>query len=332
MKIFLTGATGYIGQRLAEKLLEAGHEVNALCRKKPLYASFQTPRFHFFSGDLENVDAINEAMKGCEAVFHVAAIAKVWMKNPATYYEVNVKGTINVLEAALINNITKVVFTSSAAIYGVSDDEPLTEEHIRMRAFFTDYEASKFIAEEKIQHYVRKGLDVVIVHPTKVYGPGIWTESNAVSQLMRSYIKGKWRIIPGDGKMIGNFSYIDDVVNGHILAMHKGRAGEKYILGGVNMSFNEFFSLMKKISGKNYLTVHISYTLMMLFGWKEEFIHRIFGKEPKITRQWIKKYNYDLALSSEKAARELNYSITPIDEGLKKTLVWLSDSANTNNN
>lgn len=328
MKIFLTGATGYIGQRLAVKLLEAGHEVHALCRKEPDYSSFKNQRFHFYQGDLTDIGAINSAMKGCDAAFHVAAIAKVWMKNPVTYYDVNVRGTINVLEAALANNLGKVVFTSSAAVYGVSYNQPLTEDNTRMRSFFTDYEASKFIAEEKIQHYVRKGLNVVIVHPTKVYGPGIWTESNAVSQLVKQYIGGKWRIIPGNGKMIGNFSFIDDVVNGHILAMEKGREGEKYILGGINLSFNELFMLIKKISGKNFRTIHVPYSLMVAYGWKEEFISRMFGKEPKITRQWIKKYNYDLALSSEKAERELGYAITPIEKGLGKTINWLSDYSN----
>lgn len=323
MKIFLTGATGYIGQRLAEKLLEKGDEVHVLCRRRPEHSAFQGPRFHFYEGDLENTNAINEAMSGCDAVFHVAAIAKVWMKDPATYYDVNVIGTINVLKAALVNNVKKVIFTSSAAVYGASYGVPLTEDNVRMNSFFTDYEASKFIAEERVQHYVRKGLDVVIVHPTKVYGPGIWTESNAVSQLIKRYTEGKWHIIPGNGKMIGNFSYIDDVVNGHIQALHKGVAGEKYILGGVNLSFNELFALIKKISGKNYLTMHVPYPLMMLYGWQEEFVPRLFGKEPKITRQWIKKYNYDLALSSEKAHRELNYSVTPIELGLEKTVDWI---------
>ena len=323
MKIFVTGATGYIGQRLVAKLLEEGQEVHALCRQKPEYPSFQHDRFHFYPGDLLDKPAVTKAMEGCEIVFHLAGLAKVWAKHPSAFYDIHVSGTQNVLEAALINGVKKVVFTSSGATYGVSHETPLTEESVRTNSFFTEYESSKFIAEECVQHYVRKGLDVVIVHPTKVYGPGLWTDSNAVSQMIKCFIEGDWHFIPGNGRMIGNFSFIEDVVNGHCLAMEKGRPGEKYILGGMNVSFNEFFSLLKTISNKNYFTVHLPFQLMMLCGWLEEWIARALGREPKITCPWIRKYNHNQALSSEKAARELGYSITTLEEGLIKTLEWM---------
>jgi NAD+-dependent farnesol dehydrogenase len=326
MKIFLTGSTGYIGQRLTEKLLQLGHEVHALCRKAPEF--FDHPNYFFHEGEIQNAEDVRHAMQGCEVVFHLAAIARVWMKNPADYYSINVDGTVNVLNAALENNVRKVVFTSSAAIYGVSRGKPITENVSRDHAFFTDYESSKFIAEERVQHFVRQGLNVVIVHPTKVYGPGVWTESNAVSQMIKLFLEGDWHVIPGDGRMIGNFSFIDDVVNGHLQAMAKGRAGEKYILGGVNVSFNEFFSALKRVSGKDFLTWHVPYQMMMFFGWQEEVIAKLFGKEPKITRPWIKKYSHDLALSSEKAERELGYSVTPLDDGLQKTIEWLCSKMN----
>jgi nucleoside-diphosphate-sugar epimerase len=328
MKIFITGSTGYIGQRLTETLLQQGHEVHALCRRQPDSEFYRHANYFFHEGEIQNADDVEHAMKDCHVVFHLAAIAKVWMKNPADYYTINVNGTINVLSAALKNNVRKVVFTSSAAIYGASNGAPMSEDDIRNHGFFTDYESSKFIAEERVQHFVRKGLDVVIVHPTKVYGPGIWTESNAVSQLIKLFLEGEWHVIPGDGRMIGNFSFIDDVVNGHLLAMLKGRPGEKYILGGVNISFNDFFQQLKKISGKEFLTWHVPYRMMMLYGWQEEVIAKLFGKEPKITRPWIRKYNHDLALSSNKAIRELGYCITPFEDGLSKTIEWLNSKMN----
>jgi NAD+-dependent farnesol dehydrogenase len=323
MKVFITGATGYIGERLSARLLEQGHYVHALCRHQPKIPSFDHPQFHFFPGDIGNVNAISSAMQGCDVVFHLAAIAKVWTPDPVQFYDVNVTGTCHVLDAAIANQVQKVIFTSSAAVFGVSNGRALTEADVRRNSFFTDYETSKFIAEERIQHYVRKGLNTVIVHPTKVYGPGIWTESNAVSQMIRLYIEGHWHIIPGNGKMVGNFSFIDDVVDGHLLALQKGRPGEKYILGGVNVSFNEFFELLRATSGKRFATVHIPYPLMMLYGWQEEWISKLLRREPKITRPWIRKYNHNLALSSEKAERELGYHITPLEVGLRKTLDWL---------
>lgn len=323
MKIFITGATGYIGQRLTAKLLKEGHEVHALCRQKPTYPSFQNDGFHFHPGDLLDKAAITKAMKGCEIIFHLAGMAKVWAKQPSAFYDIHVSGTQHVLEAALINDVRKVVFTSTGATFGVSNGTPLTEENVRTNPFFTEYESSKFIAEECVQHYVRKALDVVIVHPTKVYGPGLWTESNAVSQMIKCFIEGEWHIIPGNGKMIGNFSFIEDVVNGHCLAMQKGRPGEKYILGGMNVSFNDFFSLLKTTSKMNYFTIHVPFQLMMWYGWQEEWIARGLGREPKITCPWIRKYNHNQALSSEKAERELGYTITPLEDGLMKTLEWM---------
>ena len=323
MRIFITGATGYIGQRLTTKLLEEGHEVHALCRQKPEYPSFRNDGFHFYAGDLSDKSAIARAMKGCEIVYHLAGMAKVWAKQSSAYYDVHVSGTQNVLEASLANEVKKVVFTSSGATYGVSNGSPLTEDSVRTHPLFTEYENSKFIAEECVQHYVRKGLDVVIVNPTKVYGPGLWTESNAVSQMIKSFIEGDWHIIPGNGKMIGNFSFIDDVVNGHCLAMQKGRPGEKYILGGVNVSFNEFFSLLKTTSKMNYLTFHVPLQLMMLYGWQEEWVARALGKEPKITCPWIRKYSHNQALSSGKASLELGYTMTTLEDGLMKTLEWM---------
>src|SRR5882762_7396596 len=323
MKIFITGATGYIGQRLTARLLEEGHEIHALCRQKPEYPSFRNDRFHFYAGDLLDKTAITKAMRGCEMVYHLAGMAKVWAKRPSDYYDVHVSGTQYVLEAALTNEVKKIVFTSSGATYGVSNGSPLTEESVRTHPFFTEYENSKFIAEECVQHFVRKGLDVVIVNPTKVYGPGLWTESNAVSQMIKSFIEGDWHIIPGNGRMIGNFSFIDDVVNGHCLAMQKGRPGEKYILGGANVSFNEFFFLLKTTSKVNYFTFHVPFQLMMLYGWQEEWVAWALGKEPKITCPWIRKYSHNQALSSGKASLELGYTMTTLEAGLTKTLEWM---------
>jgi nucleoside-diphosphate-sugar epimerase len=270
---------------------------------------------------------VQQAMEGCDIAFHLAAIAKVWTPDPHTFYDVNVSGTINILDAALSLKVKKLVFTSSAAIYGASNGRLLNEQDVRKVPFFTDYETSKFIAEERVLHFVRRGLDAVIVHPTKVYGPGIDTESNAISRIIKSYIEGKWHVIPGSGDIIGNFAYIDDVVNGHLLAAEKGKAGEKYILGGVNVSFNEFFSILKKTSGKNYFTLRVPYTLMIVYAWQQEIANRIFGTDPRVTRSWIRKYNHNLALSSDKAVRELGYKVTPLDAGIANTLAWLGQQA-----
>jgi nucleoside-diphosphate-sugar epimerase len=328
MKVFITGATGYIGQRLTSRLLEEGNEVHGLLRHKPESPTFNNPGFFFHPGDLLNTSTINAAMTGCDVVFHVAALARVWSQKPKDFYDVNVQGTINILEAAILNGVKKIVFTSSAAVYGSSNGKPIEESCCRHEEFFTDYECSKFLAEERIQHYVRKGLHVVIVHPSKVFGPGVWTESNAVSQIIKQYVEGQWHLIPGNGKMIANFSFIDDVVEGHLLALQHGEAGEKYILGGENLSFLDFFAHLKNQSGKDFVTFRVPYWLMNFYAWQEEVMGRLMSVEPKITRRWLRKYNENLALSSCKAERELQYKITPFKLGLEKTLHWLSSNLN----
>lgn len=328
MKIFITGATGYIGQRLLARLVSGGHEIHLLCRRAPDADVYDNPRIRVFEGDLSDPVKIHEAMHGCAQVYHTAAYARVWARTPKVYFDVNVKGTVNVLECALQNNVDRLVFTSSCGTYGTSNGEPINEDTPRMVGFFNEYESSKFIAEEKVREYALRGLDTVIVHPARVYGPGTWTESNAISMLVRKYVTGEWHLIPGNGKALGCFSYIDDVVDGHILAMEHGVRGEKYILGGDNIDLNTFFSTLRRISQRNYILVKIPLTLIVLYAWQEELAARYLGRAPAVTRQWVRKYDQDAALSSAKAIRELNYRITPFETGLAHTLEWLREECN----
>lgn len=326
MNIMITGGTGYVGQRLIEKLLLGNDTLHLLCRTKPESDLFQNPRIKIFLGDLLNKEAIHQAMIGCEQVYHVAAFARVWAKDPKTYFKINVEGTVNMLDAALTLGVKKFLFTSTGATLGVSNGTPINEGCLRTVDFFTEYESSKFMAEEKVMQYALRGLHASIVYPLRVYGPGVWTESNVISFMIKSYVEGNWHIIPGDGLAQGSFSFIDDLVDGHILAMENGRSGERYILGGPNLNLIQFFSELKKISRKSFFLFKIPVPMMMFFGWKEEMQSKWFGSEPLITRKWIKKYNHHVAVSSEKAIRELGYRITPIEEGITKTLQWLETS------
>jgi nucleoside-diphosphate-sugar epimerase len=325
MKIFITGATGYIGQKLTMRLLNLGHEVHALCRCWPEGDLFNNPKVTIYEGDLLNVQKISEGIAGCDQVYHAAAYARSWAKQRKTFFEVNVQGTVNVLDAALHAGVKKVVVTSTRGTFGASLSEPVNETTTSVPHFFTEYETSKFMAEERVNAYVRRGLPVVMVNPARVYGPGKLSESNALSCMIKAYVTGDWHIIPGNGKTIGSFTYIDNVVEGHILAMEKGTPGERYILGGINTDFNTFFQVLRKKSERRFLLVHLPVALMKVLAWKEELLATWFGMKPMITRKWIRKYSYNAACSSKKAITELGYSITPLDEGIERTLTWFKN-------
>ncbi|QCR23805.1 SDR family oxidoreductase [Pontibacter sp. SGAir0037] len=325
MKYFITGATGYIGQRLALLLAEAGHTVNALVRSPEKAQHLEHPNINFIKGTLADTDALESGSAGCYAIFHLAAYARVWAADPATYEQINVQGTENVLKAAVKNKVQRVVVTSTAGVFGPSGAEPVNEATERELPPFSEYEETKRTSELICQEYARNGLDVMVVNPSRVYGPGFGSESNAVTKMIRLYVQGSWRWIPGDGSGKGNYVYVDDVVRGHLLACEKGTPGEIYLLGGENASYDTFFEKLARLSGIRKRFIHLPLSVMLLTSKLMLLWTSITGKAPLITPKWVRKYLYHWEVSSQKAINELGYSITPLDEGIKRTLNWLNN-------
>jgi len=239
--ILVTGSTGFLGRRLATSLAEEGNLVHALYRTDEKIRGWKHDNIRFFKGTLGDKNSIGQAMEGCRQVYHLAAFAAPWVRNPRVIYNENVGGTENILESARRLGVKKLVYTSTAGVFGPSNGELNTEEKQFNGNHFTHYDRSKAEAETKVMKYVAGGLNAVIVNPTRIYGPGNLSKSNSVTMMIEKYIRGKWRIIPGDGSSIGNYVYVDDAVNCHQLAMARGRAGERYIAGGENLTFNELF-------------------------------------------------------------------------------------------
>ena len=326
MNVFLTGSTGYIGQALIQQLLQKKVTIIALCRPGSDRKALQHPQIRIVEGDLSTTEVLRKGMQSCEQVYHLAAYARVWSKDKSVYREVNVDGTRHVLEAASAAGVRKVVFTSTAGVLGpaVADRKPVDENTQRVQPFFNEYEQTKWEAEQLCLHYARESnLSVVIVNPSRVYGPGADTESNAISKLTTLFLRGKWRFIPGDGQSLGNYTYLDDVVDGHLAAMAKGRSGERYILGGENVTFDEFFHLLRKLSGKDVALYHLPIAVMLGFAKVESMKASLLDIRPLITSDWVKKYLFDWPLTSGKAMRELGYSITSLPVGLGKTILQL---------
>jgi nucleoside-diphosphate-sugar epimerase len=323
MKALVTGATGFIGRHLVERLVNKGATVRVLCRRTADVSSFTRPNIEICWGDVVDGSAVEAAVQGCDQVFHLAAFAQGWAKDPRIYFDINVGGLQNVLSVAQRASVEKVVYTSSSVALGRSNGTPVNESCPRPQEFLTVYEQSKYVAEQKALCYVRSGLNVVIVCPTRVFGPGVLSEANSLTRMVQQYLDGKWRFILGDGNGIGNYVYVHDVVEGHLLAMERGRPGERYLLGGENASYNEFFEIVAELSGRRYRLFHVPGFLALLTSEVEKFRGKHSKHHPLITPAWVRTFIADWAFSTEKAQAELGCKITPLREAVAMTIEWL---------
>ncbi len=334
-KIFVTGSTGFIGTRLVAALTDRGHSVRALSRREnpeppPGWEGedegpLQHDLVELVRGDVTDRESLARGMEGCTYVFHLAGYAKNWARSRKTYHDVNVEGVRNVLDAAGKSGIKRVVGTSTIATLGPTlrgavgnEDMPRINER-----FFTDYEETKTLGERLMIERAKEGFPVVVVNPTRVYGPGHLTEANSLARLIDDYDRGKFPVLLNGGVNVGNYVFVDDVVQGHLLAMEKGRIGDRYILGGKNVSLKEFFHTVDEISGKRHFQIPIWWLSPMVFAYFMKFRATLFGIYPQITPGWIRTYTTEANFSSDKAVSELGYEPTPLREGIRITYEWL---------
>jgi nucleoside-diphosphate-sugar epimerase len=189
--------------------------------------------------------------------------------------------------------------------------------------FLTEYEESKSAAEREALDWVARGGPAVIVNPTRVYGPGKRTEGNSVTLMIDQYQRGRLPVLLNGGVNVGNYAFVDDLVRGYVLAMEKGRVGERYILGGENVSLQGLFALVDEVTGRRHRQMRFPAGAALGFArferWKAEWL----GVYPQITPGWVETFLADWAYSCAKAERELGYTITPLKEGIRATCEWL---------
>lgn len=325
--VFLTGYSGFIGGHLCRALLEQGHTLHLLGRTAPQGLAAYQGYWKWFQGDIESKDLVQDAMKSCEFGFHLAGYARLWSKDPSIWFRINTLGAENVMEAALQLGMKRLIHTSTAGTIGPSmPGIPANEETIRLHDFFHPYESSKFLSEERALRYAQRGLDVVVVNPTRVYGPGELSESNAFTRLADKYLKGQWNTLPGDGSRLGSYAWINDVVHGLMAAMERGRTGERYLLGGENLSYTTFFEVLAEVSGKQVKMKPVALPVMLAFSKMQTWKADLTGKPPLIVPSWVKKYAYDWAVDSSKAVNELGYPLTSFKEGMAETVKFLKSN------
>jgi NAD+-dependent farnesol dehydrogenase len=330
---FITGATGFIGKELTRMLIREQVPVTVLVRNREKMAPLAGPTLNIVQGDILDYETVESAMKGCTRVFHLAAYARSYAEEPGIFEQINVTGTEHILKAALKNGVTRIVFTSTAGTFNTTDAvTDQTEKDPKPDTYNTEYARTKRMAEILCAEYSHRGLSIVTVYPTRVYGPGVLSESNSVVKMLDRYSRGHWRVIPSDGKTYGNYVFIDDVVKGHMLAMEKGTPGEGYILGGENVTFNGLFNAMREASGKTYRLIHIPYLFLLAASAGMVLYARLTGTRPLITPSWVKRYLQHRRLSSDKAIGELGYTITPLCEGFRISYGWLTQIRETHAN
>jgi nucleoside-diphosphate-sugar epimerase len=325
-RYFITGGTGFIGRRLIEKITkDSNAQVNLYARDSSDASCFEgNEQVRVFRGSLADKKAISQAMKGTDIVFHLAGYAKCWAKDKSIYSKINIEGSLNIAESALANKVKKMVHISTIAALGPTDKNIQDERHEPDKKHqYTIYERTKEEAEKKVLACARNGLNVVVVNPTRVYGPGLISEANSLTLMIKNYLKWRCYLMLGNGKNIANYVYVEDLVDGIILASEKGISGERYILGGENSTLIGFFKTITKVTNKKAIPIMVPIFIALFIGLLNELFASLLGKYPLITRNWVRHFNEDWVYSSTKAKSELGYNPRTLEDGIRSTVEWL---------
>lgn len=322
-KTLVTGGTGFVGRAVVTELLNAGHQVRVLARN-PEHPALAGLEVEVAQGDLRDPASLEQAVKGCSRLFHVAADYRLWVPRPEEMYAVNVEGTRHLLAAARAAGVEKVVYTSTVGALGnPGDGTPGTEATpVSLKEMVGHYKRSKFLAEEVALDFARQGLPLVVVNPSTPVGP--WdSRPTPTGQMLVDYLQGRMPAYLDTGL---NLVHVQDVARGHLLAAEKGRGGEKYILGHENLSLSQIFQMLAEISGLPAPTIKLHYALVLPLAYINEFWARyISHSTPRMTVTAVlmaKKYMY---FDSAKAMAELGYAPSPVRQALAEAVEWFRE-------
>jgi dihydroflavonol-4-reductase len=319
--ILVTGATGCIGSNLIIRLLESGYTVRAFRRTTSNLLALSGVDVEHVIGDIRDRSTLAKAMKGCDTVFHTAAMVSFWRRKREEQFDINVSGTRNVVEACLAGGIEKLVHTSSVAALGYRTDGKLIDE---TTAFNWDqritYKFTKHLGELEVLDGVARGLNATLVNPTVVIGPrDVYIHGG---QIVRDTKRGRIPMYVRGGM---NIVSVHDIVSGHIAAAGAGRTGERYILGGSNLTHREVFGLAAKVLGVRPPFLKIPVWAIRSVAKMCDAYGTLTGGQPWITSDLISGIGTFNWYSSEKAGRELQYRISPVEEALRQTFEWYNE-------
>ena len=320
MKTFVTGATGFIGASIVRELLRDGREVRALVRPNSNLSNLKGLDVELWQGDLLDAASLNSGLNGCDVLYHAAADYRLWTRDPDEMYRTNVGGTTAVLEAALENGVSRVVYTSSVGTLGNSGNGLPGNEGtpVSLADMVGPYKKSKFLAEREAESFIARGLPLVIVNPSTPVGP--WDiKPTPTGKIIVDFLQRKMPAYLDTGL---NLIAVEDCARGHILAELKGGVGGKYILGNANLSLRDIFGLLQEITGIPAPRVRLPYTPVLVAAWLNEGLSRITGREPLIPLAGVQMAAHHMYFDSGRAVRELGLAQTPVKKSLQQAVEW----------
>ncbi|MEO8361600.1 MAG: NAD-dependent epimerase/dehydratase family protein, partial [Vicinamibacteria bacterium] len=263
MKVLVTGGAGFLGKKVVSGLLAHGHQPVLLVRggRRPGLPE----NVEVVSGDVRDAEIFKSAATGCDAILHAAAMVKLWSPRIAEFDEINVGGIHNAIAAAKTHSI-RLVYTSSFMAVGPTPEMPVDETQIHPGGYRNDYERTKALADEVARRYAAEGGDIVMLYPGVVYGPGELTDGNIVAKMLADRMNGRLPGIVGPGDRYWSYAFVDDVAEGHVAALERGRKGERYFLAGDNATLTEVFAAASKRAGRNLTPRNLPYGLSRVVG------------------------------------------------------------------
>ncbi|KAB8335919.1 NAD-dependent epimerase/dehydratase family protein [Scytonema tolypothrichoides VB-61278] len=319
MRAFVTGATGFIGANLARLLLQEGYAVRALVRPNSRLNNLQDLDVEIIKGDLNEPDLYRK-IQGTQVLFHVAAHYSLWQADQDVLYQNNVLGTRNVLAAARQAGIERTVYTSSVAAIGVGKlGEVVDETHQSpLEELIGQYKKSKYLAEQEAKQAVTQGQDIVIVNPSTPIGP--WDiKPTPTGDIILRFLRRQMPFYLNTGL---NFIDVRDVARGHLLALDKGKTGERYILGNQNLTLKELLDQLAQITGLSAPQKSVPAWLPLSLAWIDERILAPLGKPPSIPLDGVRMAHQPMYYDASKAVRELGLPQTPIRTALQDAVNW----------
>ena len=319
MKAFVTGGTGFVGANLIRLLLERGYEVRALVRPDSRREALQGLDIEIVTGDLNDPD-LSTKMQGCQILFHVAAHYSLWQADRDALYRSNVLGTRNILAAARQAKIERAIYTSSVAAIGVGKGGKVVDEtyQSQVKTLVGHYKKSKYWAEQEAVKACQAGLDVVIVNPSTPIGP--WdVKPTPTGEIILRFLRQQMPAYVNTGL---NLIDVRDVAWGHLLALEKGKAGERYILGHQNLSLKDILGQLSAITGMAAPQATLPFWLPLSVAWVDEHILATLGKTPSIPLDGVRMSRQPMYYQATKAVRELGLPQSPIGDALEAAVSW----------